>query len=282
MLVNLTAVLLPWLEVASAICLLIPRARYTAAIILLAILLVFTIALGISLYRGRNISCGCFTVDPEAAHIGWLSIARNLGLSGLAAVILWSEICSWNSVSSAVVTKAAASNLDGSGHGEAGAPRRPLRVFRRVLLILAISFAAGLFANTVSPRRILWLGNWSNLTDVKVREIGIETVGREQARQAVSDVTHVVIDARSAEHYGAGHLPGAISVPAIETAKAFAEVQLLLTPDQPLLVYCSGKECDESLTVARFLEEQGYTNVSVFVGGIEEWREAGLPIEMGQ
>ena len=42
-------------------------------------LVVFTLAILSALLRGLDITCGCFTQDPEAATIGWFKIAENLG-----------------------------------------------------------------------------------------------------------------------------------------------------------------------------------------------------------
>ena len=56
---------------------------------------------------------------------------------------------------------------------------------------------------------------------------------------------------------------------------------MMLTPEQPILVYCSGQACDESLLVSSNLLEQGFTNVSLFAGGMEEWLAAGHDLEGG-
>ena len=37
--------------------------------------------------------------------------------------------------------------------------------------------------------------------------------------------------------------------------------------------------CQNSHIAARHLEQMGYTSVSVYAGGKQDWSEAGLPIE---
>jgi len=59
----------------------------------------------------------------------------------------------------------------------------------------------------------------------------------------------------------------------------FQDVMILLTPDTPILTYCSGEECDESFQVSEFLREQGFTNVVLFAGGYTAWEAGGLPTE---
>jgi rhodanese-related sulfurtransferase len=51
------------------------------------------------------------------------------------------------------------------------------------------------------------------------------------------------------------------------------------TLDTPVIVYCSGPTCRRSPTVARLLEQMGYSQVSVYAGGKADWHEAGLPFE---
>jgi rhodanese-related sulfurtransferase len=48
---------------------------------------------------------------------------------------------------------------------------------------------------------------------------------------------------------------------------------------RPVVVYCAGGEECSPPEMARRLEEAGFREVYHFDGGIEEWEEAGLPIE---
>lgn len=64
--INLSAIFLPWLEITAGICLIIGFKYKGANQIILAMLLVFIVALGINLYRGVNISCGCFSTSSTA------------------------------------------------------------------------------------------------------------------------------------------------------------------------------------------------------------------------
>lgn len=87
LLVNASALLLPWLEVVcGAALILAPRWRRGASAWLLVMLAVFTGAVVISLFRGLDISCGCMSTDPNAARIGWRKVAENVGLMALAVI----------------------------------------------------------------------------------------------------------------------------------------------------------------------------------------------------
>lgn len=76
----------------------------------------------------------------------------------------------------------------------------------------------------------------------------------------------VLLDVRTREEFGAGHIPGALCLPAESIgAQATAE---LPDKDAELLLYCrSGRR---SAMAAKKLVKLGYTNVCDF-GGILDW-----------
>ena len=83
-LINALAVFLPWLEMACAAALFFrPRWRRGALLLVLLMLVVFTTAISINLYRGIDIACGCFSVNAAKGHLGWLSLLRNTILMAL-------------------------------------------------------------------------------------------------------------------------------------------------------------------------------------------------------
>ena len=85
----------------------------------------------------------------------------------------------------------------------------------------------------------------------------------------------VVIDARdTARRFEAGHLPGAISLP----AKRFAELaneRLPADKNQLIIFYCDGFECILSHLAADEAEDLGYSNIRVYPGGFPEWFRQG-------
>jgi hypothetical protein len=88
-LVNLLAIYLPWLELCSAAFILWPRYRDAAAMLALGMLVMFTAAIGISMARGIDVSCGCFTLSADAHQLGWTNVLRNVALLAAAAWVLF-------------------------------------------------------------------------------------------------------------------------------------------------------------------------------------------------
>lgn len=82
------ALLLPILETASAVGLLIGSTRTMAAFTLLMLLTIFTGAIAINLVRGRtNIDCGCFGPALRQELSAWL-LVRNLFLMMIAGLVV--------------------------------------------------------------------------------------------------------------------------------------------------------------------------------------------------
>lgn len=81
------------------------------------------------------------------------------------------------------------------------------------------------------------------------------------------------LDARSAEQFTGGHIPGALLLNEDAWDDLLGPVLMEWTPDRPVVVYCSTQECAASHQVAGRLREQaGMENVHVLKGGWEAWQ----------
>jgi len=87
--INLVAITLPWLEMVCGILLIIGLFPRAAALILSILLILFFSALSISLYRGIDISCGCFTVSTTADKIGISYMVRDVLVLAMSLQILF-------------------------------------------------------------------------------------------------------------------------------------------------------------------------------------------------
>jgi rhodanese-related sulfurtransferase len=148
-------------------------------------------------------------------------------------------------------------------------------------VLFALALVCGLLANTVGPSRIPWFTAWSQRVADAAAEYGIPVVATEEARRLVDEGMHFIFDARAPAEFARGHLPGAMNFYSGEFDEFFQMYALMLIPEQPVLVYCSGQACDESLLVGRNLLELGFTNVVLYAEGVEGWKAAGYPMEGG-
>ncbi|MCS6965470.1 MAG: DoxX family membrane protein [Candidatus Kapabacteria bacterium] len=88
-LVNIPALVIPWLEVLVGLMLIVGLRVRAAATVAVGLLLVFTLALISALVRGLDIHCGCFS-QTAAERIGWERVVQDIALLvGAFLLALW-------------------------------------------------------------------------------------------------------------------------------------------------------------------------------------------------
>lgn len=89
----------------------------------------------------------------------------------------------------------------------------------------------------------------------------------------------VVINVLSKEAFEKEHIPGSINIPL--DRPDFIDKVKKNVPDKnaPIVVYCAGPHCPTSAEAAKLLEKAGFTNVSHYKGGMEEWRKSGKTVK---
>ena len=73
--------------------------------------------------------------------------------------------------------------------------------------------------------------------------------------------------------FRAKHIPGSLNISALELAAS------ALSPEDEIVVYCSGDPCPASKYAYHALEDRGYNHVRRYPGGVADWEEAGYEIE---
>ncbi|KZB79799.1 rhodanese-like domain-containing protein [Amycolatopsis regifaucium] len=104
-------------------------------------------------------------------------------------------------------------------------------------------------------------------------------ITRDELKAAIDAKTVTVVDALGSEYYAKQHLPGAVP---LVLADVDAQAATVL-PDRgaAIVTYCSNPACPNSGQVADRLTALGYTDVRKYREGIEDWADAGLPLEQG-
>ncbi len=91
----------------------------------------------------------------------------------------------------------------------------------------------------------------------------------------------VFVDARDQWDFSETHIAGAINIPEF----SFEPKDSILSgfsKHQIFVLYCNGDDCDISKRLAMKFKKLGFINTFVFLGGIFEWEETGLPVEKGK
>ena len=85
--VHAVALLLPWWEISAGVALLLPGWRRAAAVIVVVLTCVFIAAIASAIFRGLDISCGCF--GTHSAKVGVKLLAFDLAILIATGLILW-------------------------------------------------------------------------------------------------------------------------------------------------------------------------------------------------
>ena len=97
---------------------------------------------------------------------------------------------------------------------------------------------------------------------------GLDTLA---ATRLINDSHPVIVDVRTPAEFAAGHLPNARNIPLAELGQRAAE----LPKGKPVLVCCATGA--RSGRAAASLGKDG-REVFNLAGGLQAWREAGLPV----
>ena len=89
----------------------------------------------------------------------------------------------------------------------------------------------------------------------------------------------LLIDTLPAEHFNAIHLPGAVNACIYDMTFVNQINTLCRDSGAAIVLYGSSSNSLDSRTAAEKLIADGYSNISVLEGGIDHWRQSGLPLE---
>lgn len=124
------------------------------------------------------------------------------------------------------------------------------------IVLIAIAFASGAM--------LLW-----PMIMKRTAGASLDTLG---ATRMINDTQAVLLDVRASGEYDAGHLPNARNIPLAELDKRTGE----LPAGRPVIVCCNSGMT--SAKAAAALRKAGRQDVFNLDGGLNAWRQAGLPI----
>jgi rhodanese-related sulfurtransferase len=79
------------------------------------------------------------------------------------------------------------------------------------------------------------------------------------------------VDARLTKDFQAAHLDGAVNVPIDANDRQRHKLLADIDKNAHIVVYCQSAGCRFAQTVAIKLKDDGYSDVSIFKGGWQQW-----------
>ena len=105
--------------------------------------------------------------------------------------------------------------------------------------------------------------------------------------KALHDRNVLFLDARRTSVYEQGHIPGARTYSVWESDiddkvnKLFSERNDQAAQNLPIVIYCSGGDCEDSHMLAQKLWGIQFNNVYVYKDGFPDWQQHGAPVHTG-
>jgi rhodanese-related sulfurtransferase len=124
------------------------------------------------------------------------------------------------------------------------------------IILLAIAFASGAM--------LLWPMIMKRTAGASLNTLG--------ATRMINDTQAIVLDVRATGEFEAGHLPNARNIPLAELGQRIGE----LAAGRPVIVCCNTGMT--SAKGAAALRKAGREEVFNLDGGLNAWRQAGLPV----
>ncbi len=155
-----------------------------------------------------------------------------------------------------------------------------LKLVTQMIVIVVVAAGIGLVLN----RRMLveaWTGtvNQSPTGELPNAHRLPLPLGIMQVKELFDRGEGYVIDARDAATFAGGHIRGARSLPLAEVEKQLPEFLKQFPKTMPLVIYCNGYGCHDSMELGKKLIRAGYWEIFIFEGGYPQWREEGYPVE---
>ena len=123
----------------------------------------------------------------------------------------------------------------------------------------------------------------------RLAEHGLTGIRFDEAKALFEDPLYkagalLFVDARHDEDYAAGHVPGALQFDHYHAERYLDAVIAAAPGTSRIVIYCNGGHCEDSEFAATTLKDfvPDASRLCVYVGGIEEWRARGMPVETGE
>ena len=146
------------------------------------------------------------------------------------------------------------------------------KFFFQSIIVCLSALISGLLLNLFSENSITWFYK------ERIWQQG-ELLSAEQSYNLLKNKEAIFLDVRYEDEYQGGHIPGAILIPTNASLDKKVQIVETIAKEQLIVVYCENNQWRSARNFAGFLIHFGFKRVLLFDGGLEEWNNAGFPVE---
>ena len=152
-------------------------------------------------------------------------------------------------------------------------PLLDARTAREIGAIFITAVCLGFAYNSASP---LGIGKTSGPTGQPAEAAAAAvSIPWSEVKPLLAKGQIILVDARDAHSYKAGHIPGAVSLPFATLRDTIDSFMAGAPKTMPLVIYCASIQCGLAHSEAVALRQRfGYSDVREMPGGYAEWLAA--------
>lgn len=157
-----------------------------------------------------------------------------------------------------------------------------LRQFFIAVAVVIGASCVGLTVNYFRAAPLPLVQDWKKTIEEKERKQSsgkLEILDLETMTSIYDKENVVVFDARPEEFYMFERIPGARSLPLDNAETLIPGILKEIKEDVLIITYCDGVTCPSARKLGLEILKAGHGNVSVFLGGLEEWTNNGMPTD---
>jgi rhodanese-related sulfurtransferase len=154
------------------------------------------------------------------------------------------------------------------------------RAFFEAITILVVALTLALIVNGLRPGGIRIVRAPEKIIDNPAGSDAPAVISLADAVVKYNAGRALFIDARSPEDFSAGHIEGALNLPALDFENRVAQFFEQVDPDFELITYCDGPDCPLAKDLSEYLMESGFEHVSFLLDGWGQWKSEKLPVVM--
>jgi rhodanese-related sulfurtransferase len=156
-----------------------------------------------------------------------------------------------------------------------------MTTLKEVVLLLVLGFVLALVINVLRPSGLVVIPAYTQPKGVGAPMINPRIYSAEDCFLLLQAGKAVFLDARGADLYKMGHLPGALHMPKEMADQNLVRLKEMERGNKILITYCDGQGCQKAEELLKVLQGRGIRALGLFADGWQGWMEKGLPIDEG-
>lgn len=153
-------------------------------------------------------------------------------------------------------------------------------------IIVCVGVVLALAVNQMRPDGIVLFGKnvpmAEDLTDeaIMTELEGLHPITPDLAHAKMQAKDVLFVDSRHPSEYAKGYIQGAINIPFEQFGDYINDFLDAYPPETPIVVYCDGKNCEQSEFLGQELVYAGYATVYYMEPNWLSWLNSGKPVTM--